>query len=49
MELLGRLNREQNITVLMVTHEPDMAGYARRIVHFRDGRIEREERPGAGA
>ncbi len=49
MELLDRLNREQGITVLMVTHEPDMAGYARRIVHFRDGRIEREERPGAGA
>jgi putative ABC transport system ATP-binding protein len=48
MELLGRLNREQGITVLMVTHEPDMAGYARRIVHFRDGRIEREERPGTG-
>lgn len=49
MELLGRLNREQGITVLMVTHEPDMAGYARRIVHFRDGRIEREERPNAGS
>lgn len=49
MELLDRLNREQGITVLMVTHEPDMASYARRIVHFRDGRIEREERPGAGA
>ncbi|ASM78433.1 macrolide ABC transporter ATP-binding protein [Vitreoscilla filiformis] len=48
MELLGRLNREQGITVLMVTHEPDMAGYARRIVHFRDGCIEREERPGTG-
>ncbi len=48
MELLDRLNREQGITVLMVTHEPDMAGYARRIVHFRDGRIEREERPGVG-
>ena len=30
MELLDRLNREQGITVLMVTHEPDMAGYARR-------------------
>jgi putative ABC transport system ATP-binding protein len=49
MELLGRLNREQGITVLMVTHEPDMAGYARRIVHFRDGRIECEERPSAGS
>lgn len=43
MALLARLNREQGITVLMVTHEPDMAAYARRIVHFRDGHIEREE------
>ncbi|NRR34389.1 ABC transporter ATP-binding protein [Oxalobacteraceae bacterium] len=39
MELLARLNREQGITVVMVTHEPDMARYARRIVHFLDGRI----------
>jgi putative ABC transport system ATP-binding protein len=44
MELLGALNRDHGITVLMVTHEPDMAAYARRIVHFRDGRIERDER-----
>ncbi|MEK8031426.1 ABC transporter ATP-binding protein [Ideonella sp. DXS29W] len=43
MELLDRLNREQGITVLMVTHEPDMAAHARRIVYFRDGRIERDE------
>ena len=39
MELLDRLNREQGITVLMVTHEPDMAGYARRQVHFVDGTV----------
>jgi len=39
MELLGRLNREQGITVLMVTHEPDMAAYARRQVRFVDGRV----------
>ena len=44
MELLVRLNTEQGITVLMVTHEPDMAAFARRIVHFRDGRVERDER-----
>jgi putative ABC transport system ATP-binding protein len=37
MELLDRLNREQGITVVMVTHEPDMAAYARRMVHFVDG------------
>ncbi|MFZ5547987.1 MAG: ABC transporter ATP-binding protein [Pseudomonadota bacterium] len=43
MELLRSLNREHGITVLMVTHEPDMAAFARRIVHFRDGRVERDE------
>jgi putative ABC transport system ATP-binding protein len=37
MELLWRLNTEQGITVLMVTHEPDMAEYARRMVRFVDG------------
>ena len=41
MQLLTRLNRDMGITVLMVTHEPDMAAYARRIIHFRDGRVER--------
>jgi putative ABC transport system ATP-binding protein len=44
MQLLQRLNTEQGITVLMVTHEPEMAAFARRIVHFRDGRVERDER-----
>ena len=40
MELLLRLNVNHGITVLMVTHEPDMAAYARRLVHFVDGRID---------
>jgi putative ABC transport system ATP-binding protein len=40
MELLRGLNTEHGITVLMVTHEPDMAAYAHRMVHFVDGRIE---------
>ena len=40
MEMLAALNRERGITVLMVTHEPDMAAYARRIVRFVDGLIE---------
>ena len=40
MELLTELNEKSGITVLMVTHEPDMAAYARTIVHFRDGLIE---------
>ncbi|WP_066558078.1 ABC transporter ATP-binding protein [Croceicoccus bisphenolivorans] len=41
MELLTALNRDSGITVLMVTHEPEMADYARTIVHFRDGLIDR--------
>ena len=40
MELLWRLNRDQGITVLMVTHEADMAAYARRIVRFVDGVVD---------
>ncbi|MCU0812874.1 MAG: ABC transporter ATP-binding protein [Burkholderiaceae bacterium] len=39
MELLAALNRERGITVLMVTHEPEMAAYARRVVRFVDGRV----------
>jgi len=37
------LNRDHGITVLMVTHEPDMAAYARRMVHFVDGLIAKDE------
>jgi putative ABC transport system ATP-binding protein len=40
MDLVTRLNATQGITVLMVTHEADVAAYARRIVRFVDGRIE---------
>jgi putative ABC transport system ATP-binding protein len=39
MELLSSLNRERNITIVMVTHEPDVAAYAGRIIVFRDGHI----------
>ena len=39
MGLLLALNRDHGITVLMVTHESEMAAYARRLVHFVDGRI----------
>jgi putative ABC transport system ATP-binding protein len=42
MGLLLALNREHGITVLMVTHEPDMAAYARRMVHFVDGTIAKD-------
>ena len=44
MELLTSLNRDRGITVMMVTHEPDMAGYASRTVRFRDGLIASDSR-----
>jgi putative ABC transport system ATP-binding protein len=43
MQLLLQLNRERGITIAMVTHEPDMAEYAQRIIQFRDGRIQLPE------
>ena len=39
MELLCRLNRERHLTIAMVTHEPDLAAYASRTIHFRDGLV----------
>ncbi|MES1990030.1 MAG: ABC transporter ATP-binding protein [Pseudomonadota bacterium] len=48
MELLVRLNREQNITIVMVTHEADMAAFAGRAVHFRDGLISSDETQAGG-
>jgi putative ABC transport system ATP-binding protein len=39
MDLVTRLNRERNITVIMVTHEGDIAAYAERVVRFVDGKI----------
>ena len=44
MELLARLNQERNLTIIMVTHEADIAAYAQRVVHFLDGRIQNEVR-----
>jgi putative ABC transport system ATP-binding protein len=49
MDLIGALNREQGITVLMVTHEPEMAAHARRVVRFVDGRVDSDHRNGEGA
>ena len=43
MDLLTKLNRERGITIVMVTHEPDMATYAGRIIRFVDGRITADE------
>ena len=46
MDLLTGLNRDQGITIIMITHEPDMAAYAKRIVHFLDGLVASDERNG---
>lgn len=43
MHLLADLNKEQNLTILMVTHEPDMAEYSNRIIHFKDGVVEYDQ------
>ncbi|MFH2012343.1 MAG: ABC transporter ATP-binding protein [Pseudomonadota bacterium] len=39
MELFVGLNRESNITIILVTHEPDIASYSRRVIRFLDGSI----------
>ncbi|HVP91481.1 MAG TPA: ABC transporter ATP-binding protein [Terriglobales bacterium] len=39
MELFVKLNEENHITIVLVTHEPDIAAYSRRIIRFRDGRV----------
>ena len=39
MEIFQRLNEERGITILLVTHEPDIARFAKRIIMFRDGKI----------
>ena len=43
MDLIARLNAERGITVVMVTHEPDMAEHAHRIIRFVDGHIASDE------
>jgi len=46
MELLSELNSQNGITILMVTHEPDMAEFARTQIHFKDGLVESIENAG---
>jgi putative ABC transport system ATP-binding protein len=46
MELFTRLNQESNITVILVTHENDIAAYSKRIIRFLDGRIVSDEKTG---
>jgi putative ABC transport system ATP-binding protein len=42
MEIFQRLNRERGITLVLVTHEPDIAQYAHRVVVFKDGKIKKD-------
>jgi putative ABC transport system ATP-binding protein len=42
MEIFQRLNRERGITLVLVTHEPDIAEYAQRVIVFKDGRIKKD-------
>lgn len=49
MDLLVTLNRDRGITIIMVTHDAEMAAYAQRLIHFVDGVVESEERPKAVA
>jgi putative ABC transport system ATP-binding protein len=42
MEIFQRLNRERGITLVLVTHEPDIAQYAKRVVVFKDGKIRKD-------
>ena len=49
MGLMGALNRDHRLTVIMVTHEPEMAAYAKRVVRFVDGRVDSDRRNGEDA
>src|SRR3989304_1209701 len=44
MAIFQRLNREAGITLIVVTHELDIAAYAHRAIHFKDGRVVKDER-----
>jgi energy-coupling factor transporter ATP-binding protein EcfA2 len=43
MEILQDLNEKEGLTVVMVTHEPDIAQYAKRTLEFRDGKLRRDQ------
>lgn len=44
MDIFKKLNQEQNITIILVTHDPEVAVIAHRRIYIRDGLIEREEK-----
>ena len=48
LEILSRLHREERLTIVMVTHDLSAAGYAERILLYKDGRIESDIRQSAG-
>jgi len=43
MELLSQLNADRGISIIMITHEHDMAAYAKRVIHFKDGLVESDK------
>jgi putative ABC transport system ATP-binding protein len=43
MAIFQRLNRDKGISIIVVTHEPDIAQYGERIISFKDGRIVRDD------
>ena len=49
IELFKTLNREKGITIVFVTHDPEVASHGQRIIHFKDGLVEREEAGGRAA
>jgi putative ABC transport system ATP-binding protein len=49
MQLLSQLNSELGITILMVTHESEMAQFAQRLIHFVDGQVEHDSATNSAA
>lgn len=45
MNILIRLNNQQGLTVILVTHEPEIAAYAKRVIVLRDGKLLRDGTP----